>query len=66
MPVIKKERVADMAACWNAEMADPDSRTWRDKLTAAERAIVDKWDGVYNADLHRICKSILTEGGLYG
>lgn len=55
-----------MAACWNAEMADPDSRAWRDKLTAAERAIVDKWDGVYNADLHRICKSILAEGGLYG
>lgn len=63
---IREERLCEMNDNWSAETNDPETETWRDDLTPEEARIVADWDVMCEVGIHRLCKAILAEGGLYG
>lgn len=57
--VVSPDRETELQNLFWAESNDPETQEWRENLTPAEAALVDKWDNNYVVASGRIAKKIL-------
>lgn len=53
-----EERKSELYALWGNETNDPETEEWREDLTQEEAAMVDEWDGVFEALYMRAVETI--------